>query len=63
MTDVLELTEMLDLIGAEIDALQAKNKQLLEALEQITTYRWETHNPEWPVTIARAALWEGVGDV
>jgi len=28
MTDVSELTEMLDLIGAKIDALQAENREL-----------------------------------
>jgi hypothetical protein len=33
MTDVSELTDMLDLIAAKIDALIAENKRVREALE------------------------------
>jgi hypothetical protein len=37
MTDVSELTEILDLIAAKIDALIAENKRVREALEQINS--------------------------
>jgi len=48
MTDVSELTEMLDSIGAKIDALQAENKRLREALKEaeawlidgMSSYKW-----------------------
>jgi hypothetical protein len=38
--------------------LETENARLREALEAITTYAWESHNPQWPATIARDALRE-----